>query len=142
MSVINTELECARNIALLYYLGRIGCKHQKNNIQDCEPIRKSDISRVLSLQDEKLLTSTLAFLSSIRDDALKVTAVCVEEKKSSVVVMVAANAKDSHAHHRILTLSRKGLIEYSNYSIGRLQYLLRAFVIGLSVSSPLYVEAE
>ncbi|QGI61946.1 uncharacterized protein FFB20_04874 [Fusarium fujikuroi] len=93
MSVTNTEIECARNIALLYYLGKIGCKPQKNSIQDCEPICKADINRALSLQDEKSLTSTLAFLSSIRDDAMRVTAVCVEEKKSGVVVMIAANAK-------------------------------------------------
>jgi acyl-CoA hydrolase len=60
------------------------------------------------LQDEKLLTSTLAFLSSIRDDALKVTAVCVEEKKSSVVVMVAANAKDSHSSSSYLDAVKEG----------------------------------
>ncbi|EXM08239.1 hypothetical protein NOF04DRAFT_12669 [Fusarium oxysporum II5] len=108
MSVTNTEIECARNIALLYYLGRIGCKPQKNSIQDCEPIRKADINRALSLQDEKLLTSTLAFLSSIRDDAMSVTAVCVEEKKSSVVVMVAANAKDSHNSSSYLDAVKEG----------------------------------
>ncbi|QKD51490.2 uncharacterized protein FOBCDRAFT_198841 [Fusarium oxysporum Fo47] len=108
MPVTNTEIECARNIALLYYLGRIGCKPQKNSIQDCEPIRKADINRALSLQDEKLLTSTLAFLSSIRDDAMSVTAVCVEEKKSSVVVMVAANAKDSHNSSSYLDAVKEG----------------------------------
>ncbi|KAF5693499.1 hypothetical protein FDENT_1974 [Fusarium denticulatum] len=52
--------------------------------------------QALSLKDEKLLTSTLAFLSSIQDDAMRVTAACVEEKKSSVVEMVAASAKGSH----------------------------------------------
>ncbi|CVK93133.1 hypothetical protein FPRO04_01106 [Fusarium proliferatum] len=108
MSETNTEIECARNIALLYYLGRIGCKPQKNSIQDCEPICKADINRALSLQDEKSLTSTLAFLSSIRDDAMRVTAVCVEEKKSGVVVMIAANAKHSHNSSPYLDAVKEG----------------------------------
>lgn len=108
MSVTNTEIECARNIALLYYLGRIGCKPQKNSIQHCEPICKADINRALSLQDEKSLTSTLAFLSSIRDDAMRVTAVCVEEKKAGVVVMIAANAKHSHNSSPYLDAVKEG----------------------------------
>ncbi|EWG48207.1 hypothetical protein FVEG_16242 [Fusarium verticillioides 7600] len=108
MSMPNTEIECARNIALLYYLGRIGCKPQRNSIQDCEPMCKADINRALSLQDEKLLTSTLAFLSSIRDDAMRVTAVCVEENKSSVVVMVTANAKDSHNSPSYFDAAKEG----------------------------------
>ncbi|RBA10928.1 hypothetical protein FPRO05_05517 [Fusarium proliferatum] len=108
MSETNTEIECARNIALLYYLGRIGCKPQKNSIEDCEPICKADINRALSLQDEKSLTSTLAFLSSIRDDAMRVTAVCVEEKKSGVVVMIAANAKHSHNSSPYLDAVKEG----------------------------------
>ncbi|KAG5804322.1 hypothetical protein H9Q74_010672 [Fusarium xylarioides] len=108
MSVTNTEIKCARNIALLYYLGRNGCKPQRNSFQDCEPTRKADINRALSLQDEKLLTSTLAFLSSIRDDAMRVTAVCVEEKKSSIVVMVAANAKDTHNSSSYLGAVKEG----------------------------------
>ncbi|KAF5630821.1 hypothetical protein F52700_7040 [Fusarium sp. NRRL 52700] len=58
---------------------------------------------------EKLLTSTLAFLSSIRDDAMRVTAVCVEEKKSSLVVMVAANAKDSRNSASYLDAVKEGL---------------------------------
>ncbi|SCO83734.1 uncharacterized protein FRV6_07861 [Fusarium oxysporum] len=144
MPVTNTEIECARNIALLYYLGRIGCKPQKNSIQDCEPIRKADINRALSLQDEKLLTSTLAFLSSIRDDAMSVTAVCVEEKKSSVVVMVAANTKDSHNSSSYLDAVKEGFdkIFRSLNQETPGQYLLRAFIVGLSVSSSLCVEAE
>jgi hypothetical protein len=108
MSMPNTQIECARNIVLLYYLGRIGCKPQRNSIQDCEPMCKADINRALSLQDEKLLASTLAFLSSIRDDAMRATAVCIEENKSSVVVMVAANAKDSHNSPSYLDAAKEG----------------------------------
>ncbi|KAJ4268231.1 hypothetical protein NW762_002293 [Fusarium torreyae] len=95
MSISNPEAECTQNIALLYYLGRIGCRPQRNSIDGCEAVLRTGTGRTLSLQDERLLTSTLAFLSSIRDDPLKIMAVCVEEKKAGLVVMVAANAKDS-----------------------------------------------
>ncbi|KAF5577292.1 hypothetical protein FPCIR_12177 [Fusarium pseudocircinatum] len=56
----------------------------------------------------KLLTSTLAFLSSIRDDAMRVTSVCVEKKKSSVVVMVTTSAKDSHNSPSYLGAVKEG----------------------------------
>jgi hypothetical protein len=89
-------MECTQNIALLYCLGNIGCPPQKNSVRDCEAIHKTSIDRTLSFEHERLLTCTLAFLSSIRDDPLKITAVCVKEKESGLVVMVAANAKDSN----------------------------------------------
>jgi hypothetical protein len=108
MSTASSHVECTQNIALLYCLGNIGCPPQKNSVQDCEVIRKTRINRILSFEHEKLLTCTLAFLSSIRDDYLKITAVCVEEKESGLVVMVAANAKDSNGSSDYLGAVKKG----------------------------------
>ncbi|KIL84172.1 hypothetical protein FAVG1_12600 [Fusarium avenaceum] len=108
MSTADSHVECTQNIALLYCLGNIGCPPQKNSVRDCEAIRKTSIERTLSFEHEKLLTCTLAFLSSIRDDALKITAVCVEEKEPGLVVMVAANSKDGNGSSDYLDAVKKG----------------------------------
>ncbi|RSM13477.1 hypothetical protein CDV31_005897 [Fusarium ambrosium] len=93
MSGTDLEEECAQNIALLYYLGQNPPepkKHDENRGQ--EP----DVTdRTISLSDEKRLTSTLGFLSAIRSDINNVTAVCVEERGSRMLIMVAANAKEA-----------------------------------------------
>ncbi|RSL59603.1 hypothetical protein CEP53_005739 [Fusarium sp. AF-6] len=93
MSGTDLEEECAQNIALLYYLSQNPPepkKHDENRGQ--EP----DVTdRTISLSDEKRLTSTLGFLSAIRSDINNVTAVCVEERGSRMIIMVAANAKEA-----------------------------------------------
>ncbi|KAM0434603.1 hypothetical protein ACHAPT_003701 [Fusarium lateritium] len=78
MSSSDLEADCAQNIALLYYLGRIASRPHKNSIRRPEV----DAGWTISLEDEKHLTSTLGLLSSIRDDINNVTAVCVEERQS------------------------------------------------------------
>ncbi|KAM0236248.1 hypothetical protein ACHAP5_009457 [Fusarium lateritium] len=108
MPTADSHGECTQNIALLYCLGNIGCPPQKNTIQDCEAIRKTSIDRILPFEHEKLMTCTLAFLSSIRNDVMKITAVCVEEKESGLVVMVAANAKDSNGSSDYLDTVKQG----------------------------------
>lgn len=108
MPTADSHVECAQNIALLCCLGNIGCPPQKNSVRDCEAIRKTSIDRILSFEHEKLLTCTLAFLSSVRDDCLKITAVCVKEKEPGLVVMVAANAKDSNGSSDYLDAVKKG----------------------------------
>ncbi|KAF5661140.1 hypothetical protein FHETE_8586 [Fusarium heterosporum] len=108
MSAAESQVQCTRNIALLYYLGRIGCQPTKNSVRDCEGIRNTSIDRKLPLEHEKLLTQSLAFLSSIRDNPLHVTAACVEERESGIVLIVAANAKDSHGSSEYLDAVRQG----------------------------------
>ncbi|KAM0347085.1 hypothetical protein ACHAPU_005024 [Fusarium lateritium] len=108
MSTAESHVQCTRNIALLYYLGRIGCQPTKNSVRDCEGIRKTSIERKLSLEHEKLLTRSLAFVSSIRDDAMRVTAVSVEERESGIVVIVAANAEDSRGSSEYLDAVKQG----------------------------------
>ncbi|KAF5027657.1 hypothetical protein F66182_218 [Fusarium sp. NRRL 66182] len=108
MSTSDEQVKCSQNIALLYCLGRIGCSPQKNCIQGREVILEAGTNRTLSLEDEKLLTSTLAFLSSIQDDAQKITAVGVEERASGLVVMVAANAKNCDGSSSYLNTVKQG----------------------------------
>ncbi|KAF4975015.1 hypothetical protein FZEAL_8160 [Fusarium zealandicum] len=93
MSIPGPEVSCAQNIALLYYLGNIASAPCKNRLgpRDAQP--ETGEARILSLEDERHLTTSLAFISSIQDDSNKITAVCVEERLSGLVVMVAANAK-------------------------------------------------
>ncbi|KAH8737557.1 hypothetical protein BGZ61DRAFT_525664 [Ilyonectria robusta] len=83
----------AEDIALLFYLTRNHAPPERHPMMDPKPDTGS--ARTLSFRDEWLLTSTLAFLSSVRDDPSKITAVCVEECPSGLTIMLAVNAKDS-----------------------------------------------
>ncbi|KAL2694185.1 hypothetical protein Neosp_000759 [[Neocosmospora] mangrovei] len=83
------EADCAQNIALLYYLGQVASHPHKNLTRPQE----ADVGWTISLNDEKHLTTTLGLLSGIKDDIRNVTAVCVEETRHGLVVMVAANTK-------------------------------------------------
>ncbi|RSL78230.1 hypothetical protein CEP51_008391 [Fusarium floridanum] len=93
MSGTDLEEECAQNIALLYYLGQNPPEPKKNDENRGQEPDVTD--RTISLSDEKRLTSTLGFLSAIRSDINNVTAVCVEERGSRMIIMVAANAKEA-----------------------------------------------
>lgn len=88
MSGTDLEADCAKNIALLYYLGKVASHPHKNLIRH----QKADVGWTISLNDEKHLATTLGLLSGIKDDITNVTAVCVEETSYGLVVMVAANA--------------------------------------------------
>lgn len=89
MSGTDLEADCAKNIALLYYLGQVASHPHKNLIRHQE----ADVDWTISLNDEKHLATTLGLLSGIKDDIGNVTAVCVEETRHGLVIMVAANAK-------------------------------------------------
>ncbi|RSL72806.1 hypothetical protein CEP54_000798 [Fusarium duplospermum] len=92
MTGIDLEADCAQNIALLYYLSQNPPERKKHENRGQEP----DVTgRTISLSDEKHLVSTLGFLSAIRSDTDNVTAVCVEERESGMLIMVAANAKEA-----------------------------------------------
>ncbi|CAM1506579.1 Fc.00g062200.m01.CDS01 [Cosmosporella sp. VM-42] len=82
---------CAENIALLHHLGNIPSPPRRNLVRDPGPDPAT--TRTLSIGNESDLTSVLAFLSSIRDDPNKVTAVCIEESVPGLVVMIAVNAE-------------------------------------------------
>ncbi|KAH7023312.1 hypothetical protein EDB80DRAFT_770127 [Ilyonectria destructans] len=83
----------AEDIALLFYLTRNHAPPERHPMMDPKPDPGS--ARTLSFRDEWLLTSTLAFLSSVRDDSNNITAVCVEECPSGLTIMLAVNAEDS-----------------------------------------------
>ncbi|KAI8676871.1 hypothetical protein NCS56_00576000 [Fusarium sp. Ph1] len=105
MSGLDLESDCARAIALLFYLGRIASNPHKNFIRRQE----ADASWTLSLDNERHLTSTIGLLSCIRDDINNVTAVCVEEKLPGMAIMVAANAKDAGLSSPYLPSVKLGL---------------------------------
>ncbi|KAJ3468842.1 hypothetical protein MRS44_002907 [Fusarium solani] len=91
MSGTDLEADCAQNIALLYYLGQVASHPHKNLTRHQE----ADVGWTISLNDEKHLATTLGLLSAIKDDIRNVTAVCVEERRPGLVVMVAANTKET-----------------------------------------------
>lgn len=106
MSDLDLESDCAQNIALLFYLGRIASSPHKNRTRRQEP---DAADWTLSLDDERHLTSTLGLLSCIKDDIKNITAVCVEEKQPGMTVMVAANAKDAGLSSPYLPSVKLGL---------------------------------
>ncbi|KAJ4322783.1 hypothetical protein N0V84_004676 [Fusarium piperis] len=105
MSGPDMELDCAQNIALLFYLGRIASNPHKNRVRRQE----SDAGWTLSLDDERHLTSMLGLLSCIRDDINNITAVCVQETRPGMAIMVAANAKEADVSSPYLPSVKLGL---------------------------------
>lgn len=81
----------AENIALLSCLGQIHMLPERNEIKPDEDAS----SHTLSLEDEFYLTTTLAFLSSIKDDNNRIAAVCVKEAPDKITALIAVNAKVS-----------------------------------------------
>jgi hypothetical protein len=79
---------CAEDIALLGVLGDV----------PSAPTRYAHQAGInaagyeLDLRTERDLTSTLGFLSSIRDDISNITAVLVREDEQGVSILVASNA--------------------------------------------------
>lgn len=84
------QIRCAENIALLSVLGQVPAAPSRNGLGR-SPVFSP--RRSLLLQAERDLCSTLAFISSIKDDRNRVTAVCVQEEESSLRVLIAANAQ-------------------------------------------------
>jgi hypothetical protein len=82
--------EFAENIALLSCLGQ---NHDwpKRNSSRLTKLDNNASSHTLSLKDEYHLTTTLAFLSSIKDDKNLVTAVCVQESLTGLTALIAVN---------------------------------------------------
>jgi hypothetical protein len=80
---------CAENIALLYLLHSVPVPPSRNEISQ-SPIRQGTYS--LSFARERILASTLAFLSG-RNDPNHVTALCIEDNPelASLNVVLAVN---------------------------------------------------
>lgn len=80
---------CAENISLLYLLHSVPVPPSRNEISQ-SPIRQGNYS--LSFTRERILASTLAFLSS-RNNPNHVTALCIEDNPelASLNVVLAVN---------------------------------------------------
>lgn len=87
----NLQIRLAEDIALLEFLGSVPVDSSRNSE------RREDLAaspgRAISARAERDLTTTLAFLSGIRDDPRYITAVCVQEVQSLLRVYVAANGR-------------------------------------------------
>ncbi|KAH7328773.1 hypothetical protein B0I35DRAFT_418293 [Stachybotrys elegans] len=94
MSYDGHQAACAENIALLGLLDKVPAAPRRNDSVADVGVTQG---RALPLSVERGLTSMLAFLSGIEKDSEHVTAVCVEERGSSLRVLIAANAKDTAA---------------------------------------------
>ena len=64
----------------------------KNNASEAE----NDPKYCMSISREREVTSNLAFISSVSDNCLRVTAVCLEEhsNKQGVTIRIASNSGD------------------------------------------------
>lgn len=95
---------CAENVALLELMGKMPDPPSRNaQMQTSEEA----VGHSMPIHAEKALTSTLAALSSIKDDPNNVTAVCIQEEGVVTKVMIAANA-DSSCHSENLKAVKKG----------------------------------
>ncbi|KAI5465963.1 hypothetical protein BGZ63DRAFT_460640 [Mariannaea sp. PMI_226] len=94
--VVCAELQqrCTEDIALLACLAEAHAPPKRFPISDQEAGVRPPFY-MLSLRDEYHLTGTLAFLSSIRDNPDRITAVCTQESITGITVLVAANATTS-----------------------------------------------
>ncbi|KAH8179963.1 hypothetical protein LIA77_01482 [Sarocladium implicatum] len=100
------QTRIAEDIALLHYLGDKPCVPLP---PDTFTRSGSQEGRVLSLTTEKELVSDLAYLSSIREDNLKVTAVAVQEVEGSMLrILVAANQTLTSSHEPYLSEIKLG----------------------------------
>jgi hypothetical protein len=83
-------IECAEDIALLYLLHSVPVPPFRNSIDDVSLPRSG---YTLSLEDERNLVGTLAFLSCVEDDPSHIPAICVKEnpKLSTLSVLIAVN---------------------------------------------------
>jgi hypothetical protein len=72
---MNPSIVCAENISLLFLL------HSVPSVPKATPIRKDQTNEAgysLPFEKERELASTLAFLSSIREDPNRIPALCIE----------------------------------------------------------------
>jgi len=81
---------CAENIALLHLLHSVPAQPSHNPV-DTLPFRQKGYT--LSFEREQSLTSTLAFLSKLKDGPEYIPTVCVEEDPDSgfLNVLIAVN---------------------------------------------------
>jgi hypothetical protein len=86
----STAVTCAENIALLYLLHSVPDRPSRNPI-DYFPTHQNGYT--LSLQRERSLVGTLAFLSNLKDGPDHIPAVCVQEgpKSAFLSVLLAVN---------------------------------------------------
>lgn len=87
------QIVCAENVSLLHLLHKVPEQPSANTLPDAEdgPGRYT-----LPLAKERVLASSLAFLSSISDDFSRITAVCLQEVQNdgTLEVLVAINKQE------------------------------------------------
>lgn len=123
MGDLALQTRLTEDIALLEFLGKVPVAPSKNLGTQHDP--GPSAGRTLTLRAERDLATTLAFLSSIRDDANNVTAVCVREADMSLSVLVAANIRELGASPYLESVKRGfeqifGLLRTASTSKSRL----------------------
>lgn len=89
------ENDLAENIVLLHLLNPEPGRAGEDLIPDAIE-RDQQQNRVLSLQHEQAIAEDLVFLAAYTDDALKVIALCIEEKAGGdgMIIRTAINSGD------------------------------------------------
>jgi hypothetical protein len=93
MATNTPAITCAESIALLHLLHSVPAQPSSNPI-DHLPIRRKGYA--LSFERERSLASTLAYLSSVKDDPDHIPAVCVEESPNSAFLTVLLAINKTH----------------------------------------------
>jgi hypothetical protein len=103
----DTAIACAENVALLHLLHSVPTTPSSNPTDSLRDCRRG---YTLSLERERNLADTLAFLSNIEDDPNHIPAVCVEEgpKSAFLNVLVAVNKAKRNDGHQFLRKLKLG----------------------------------
>ena len=99
-----TEQVLRENIALLELLGKEHKKPAANLLAPDFRERNSSFSRQLTIERERDLIDTFAFLSASSGDPDQVIAVCIEEQQDgkSMTVRISANSGDMRPRKKVL----------------------------------------
>lgn len=106
---IPLDVRWAQDVALLNRITQVPGRQSHGAIPRpvTRVVEQSDI-RTFSLKEEKELTTTLAFLSSVSENKDQVTAVCLEETPGGCKVLLAVNRLDADTGQDKLAKIRKG----------------------------------
>lgn len=105
----NLYVKTTEYISLLSLLHEIPVKPIKNDPTGPSSARRN-VTYVLPFKKERILTNTLGFLSSIREDIDHIPAVCVAEERDAngLVVLLAVNKRTASGGNKILQEMERG----------------------------------
>lgn len=100
-------VHCVENIALLELLHSVSYQPSRNEVSIS---KATEGNYTLSLEQERKLTGTLAFLANIKDGRDHIPAICIREDdiKGLIEVVVAVNKQSANDGNEVLQDLKQG----------------------------------